>query len=108
VAFEPVVHRGAGRIPRGYRHTGGNGGVSRILQRAKGVSHGVSCNGARYRRSNESGASNHGWTHEVSTPLKEPTLGLLNVLDILSTGSALASNSFSLLSGIISLFGLLG
>jgi hypothetical protein len=44
----------------------------------------------------------------VSTPLKEPTLGLLNVLDILSTGSALASNSFSLLSGIISLFGLLG
>jgi hypothetical protein len=44
----------------------------------------------------------------VSTPLKEPAVGLLNVLNILSTGSALAAASFSLLSGIISLFGLLG
>ncbi|WP_330250014.1 hypothetical protein OG874_27550 [Nocardia sp. NBC_00565] len=40
----------------------------------------------------------------MSTPIKEPAVGLLNVLNILSTGSAIASTGISLLSSIIGLF----
>ncbi|MEV6134599.1 hypothetical protein AB0L63_00715 [Nocardia sp. NPDC051990] len=37
--------------------------------------------------------------------IKEPAMGLLNLLNILGTGSAIASTSISLLTSIIGLFG---
>ncbi|MFE9327817.1 hypothetical protein ACIHDR_39315 [Nocardia sp. NPDC052278] len=40
----------------------------------------------------------------MSTPIKEPAMGLLNVLNMLGTGSAIASEGLSLLAGVIGLF----
>ncbi len=38
--------------------------------------------------------------------IKEPAMGLLSVLNILGTGSAIASTSISLLTDIMGLFGM--
>ncbi|MEV5833685.1 hypothetical protein [Nocardia sp. NPDC052112] len=42
----------------------------------------------------------------MSTSIEEPDVGLLNVLNILGTGSALGATSLSLLTSIMELFGM--